>query len=552
MIRVYFLYIFLLFSCVAQGALHPTNKHTMTDEEYENYMYNVYVKNYKHPITYEKWSEKIKALSQKNHKLKYKDNLWDLSKVYFQDHLYWSKLWVANQHITNPHRIKKDNTIEFNLKNLTAVNTLEHSVDLKEQFPNVKVPPQLFTRKALSEGEIPLSLPPIHHRLSLEAFTSLNMDLLKPVAVNSQIPLPFYLSEDDVPVQGVIQGKDGYGLVATNGEDVIIFYEGELSIGQQYVVFENKGSFSPSLFRFSKGYEIEMKGHVEILGYFNKSDSLYRARVTESLSPLKEGDKITGQATVSYDFSEGSSGVVQGQIIGTPHKDRNWLDMMSFVYLDKGSQDGVNINDVYYIKMGNQRNSPYSYKPYIGKMKVVHTDQDVSTALITQSRDAIHLGDFFLPNKETVLIEESPDHESMQLEGLREEEIVDDEFSEGQFEPKERDEDLEQDFEEGKEEEEFEEELDEEQEQEEQEEEEEEEQEEFEEDDDEEEEQEPEEEELEEEEEFEEEEELDEEREEFEEEEEEFEEEEDTSGSPVPEEVEEEFEELEELEDIEE
>ena len=375
----------------------------MSDRDYEDYLHGIYKKHYKDPVPYEVWSGLVSTLPQPSHQLKYKDNLWDLSESYFKDHWLWSKLWVANEHIPNPHRIMKGDSIRFDLKTLSAVNQKGHSVDIQKQFPNVKIPLALYQKEALSIGEIPSSLPDIKDRLDPSP-PDAGFDL-EPVPMDKTALLSFYLSEEDLSGAGVVESKDGYGQAALNGEDVIISYEGEIIEEGLYTIFENRGPPVFSLFSFFgvnfKGYEIAVKGSVKIIGYVEGTDNFYRAQVVESIGSLNPGDRVMAGAIPGYTLSQkGTPGSASGKIIGSPHSGQRYFGMYAFVYLDKGLSNGVQVGDIYHVRLNKDTEIKYPYlydKPAMGKIRVVHANPDTATAVIVGLRDTIKVGDFFEP-----------------------------------------------------------------------------------------------------------------------------------------------------------
>lgn len=405
----------------AFGKALPEAVKGMSDQEYEDYLHGIYLKHYKDPVPYEVWSSLVSALPQPSHQLKYKDNLWDLSQSYFKDHWLWSKVWVANEHIANPHRIQKGDSIHFDLKTLSSVNRQGHSVDLHKQFPNVKVPPPAYQKDALSLGEIPSSLPDIKDRLDSPPDAGFD---LEPVPVDKTALLPFYLSEEDLSGQGVVKSKDGYGLSALNGEDVIVFYDGDIIEGGLYTVFENRGPpvFSLlSLFGMNfKGYEIAVKGSLRIIGYIDGTDNLYRARVVESIGPVNPGDRVMGGAIPGYILSQkGTPGSTSGKIIGSPHREQRYFGMYSFIYLDKGLLNGVQVGDIYHARLNKDTDIKYPYlydKPAMGKIRVVHANPDTATAIVVGIRDTIKIGDFFGPSSGVSAVTEGSlkDHEEIE------------------------------------------------------------------------------------------------------------------------------------------
>ncbi|MCY4512326.1 MAG: LysM peptidoglycan-binding domain-containing protein, partial [Bdellovibrionales bacterium] len=410
------------------GKALPDAVKSMSDKEYEDYLHGIYLKQYKDPVPFEVWSSLVSSLSQPSHQLQYKDNLWDLSESYFKDHWLWSKVWVANEHISNPHRIRKGDTIRFDLKTLSAVNWKSHSVDIQKQFPNIRIPAALYQKPALSKREIPASLPNIKDRLDPSP-PDAGFDL-EPVPINKNALLAFYLSEEDLSGQGVVKSKDGYGLSAMNGEDVIISYDGEVVEGGIYTIFENRGSPVFSLFSFIgvnfKGYEIVVKGSVKIMGYLEGSDSLYRARVIKSLAPINPGDRVMSGHAPRYILSQkGTHGSTKGQIIGSPHKEQKYFGMYSFVYLNRGLSNGVQVGDSYHVRLNKDTEIQYPYlydKPAVGKIRVVHANPDTSTAIVSGIRDTVKVGDFFEPSSGMSAVTDS----------LRDHEVIDGELDDGE------------------------------------------------------------------------------------------------------------------------
>ena len=392
------------------GKALPSAVKNMEDREYENYLHHIYLKHYRDPVPYGVWSGMVNSLSSKSHKLKYKDTLWDMSKTFFKDHLLWSRLWVANHHIDNPHRIQQGDSINFDAKALKSNNRF--GVNIRSQFPNVKIPPPLHQKRARSAEQIPSSLPFIKEGIEEPPETAFSPRDIQP---DKTALLPFYLSERDLSGEGRVESKDGYGLVALNGEDIIISYDGEVITGEYYTVFENRGPPVSSFFGLLnlKGYEIAVKGSIKITGYVQGSERLYRARVTQSLAPIQRGHKIMKGSAPIYTLSQkGSKGSAKGQIISSPNTNQKWLGVYSLAYLDKGFSNGVQVGDIYHVKLKQKNHFPYSYEqPDIGAIRVVHANPDTSTAIVAQARDIISIGDFFEPGAGAVEMETAPDHE---------------------------------------------------------------------------------------------------------------------------------------------
>ena len=393
----------------------------LTDEEYERHIYNIYLKHYKDPVSNSDWNEKIKSLS-KNYKLKFKDNLWDLSGSFFKNSLYWSKLWVVNPQVENPHLIYKGDFLKLDVQDLVSVNTSKYSVDIQSQFPGLVVPPQESIKGALKEADIPSSLP---YLLDFYSFDfEIDIDQLKHVEVHREVILPFYLTESPPSQVGEVIGKDGYGTIAGLGsERIVVRVEGDVSIGDTFTVFKNRGKvdgFLKSLIIDEE--EIAIKGKIKILSYVSGAETLYLASVLQPLQGIVAGDILFKGEPQVYTFSrKGPQGENSGKIIGSP-TNRLFLSLGSIVYLDKGLNSGVQAGNIFYIKANSKKNldieRPYKYDlPVIGELKIIHSATDRSTGVIVTARDYIHVGDIFSGKSDQLQdLSQSIEHEELETQ----------------------------------------------------------------------------------------------------------------------------------------
>ena len=176
------------------------DKSKMSEKEYEDYLHRIYIQNYTQPVSSEEWSGLVQGLPSKTYQLEYKDNLWDLSGKFFQNSLYWSKLWVTNSHIGNPHRIEKGDNIQFDLEALAPDSGQTGRGGAYSRF----VDDGFFqSRVTLSEQDIPASIPSLDINLSFDQF-QIDTSNLKGHQINKQAPLPYYLSEEDLSGIGEI------------------------------------------------------------------------------------------------------------------------------------------------------------------------------------------------------------------------------------------------------------------------------------------------------------------------------------------------------------
>ena len=401
----------------------------ISDAEYEKQLHNIYLKHYKEPISYTDWNSQIQDLPKK-HKLKNKDNMWDLSQSFFKNPLYWSKMWVVNPQVENPHQIYSGDFIKLDPVSLSKAPQSEFSADLEELFPELIVP-QTSSRKALKEIEFPSSLPQLNlltkeSIISAEIdFSSLNFSKPKKTA-----PAAFYLSDSTPSKQAEFVSQESYGKIfGVTGEQLILRLNQTAPVGTYFTVFKKLNSkFRLFSIRGSE-HEIQVKGILKISSYIQGSGSLYKAQVISALSPLDIKDSIFKGLPPSYSFSSQKTGSGQGLIIGSPYKNRLFLTAGSLVYLNKGQADGIYKNDSFYIQPEKTENSKFFKRPYkyesIGRLKVIALSQNKATAVILSAKDSIYIGDSFtglikatdvetIDNQELELMEEFEEVEDFQ------------------------------------------------------------------------------------------------------------------------------------------
>ena len=410
----------------------------MTDAEYENRLHNIYKKHYKEPISYDQWNNKIKNLPQ-NYQLQFKDNFWDLSGHWFQDSLYWSKLWVANPKVENPHRIFKGDLINLDIFALSQIAKSHLSADLLDQFGDLNIP-QSFSRSALEEEDFPSSLPYIPIVLPEVEFDFSQLDRFRPPY---EKPIPYYLSNQAPPKEGEIIGANSYGkFFGTTGETLILNLSHSSSKGSLYTVFETKKSF------FSADIEVQIKALLKITDFIQGS-GLYKAQVVFALDKISLNDSLFKGMPPSYNRNPTKLGKIQGLIVGSPSKSL-LASVDDFVYLNKGSADGLSVEDSFPIIPISKKNffkrPNEKTKNPVGTLKVIHTARKKSTAIILSANDSIYLGDQFTSLISHIDVEIIPKYESLEegsnlFEEIEEVETPESFIDESLQDPQEREDD---------------------------------------------------------------------------------------------------------------
>ena len=294
----------------------------MDDQEYEDYLHKIYNAHYKDPTPHSEWQEQLNALGKKRHKLRPKDTMWDVTGEFFKKPPYWSKMWVANPEVENPHRIYEGDFLNF--AKLASVNSLSHSVDVDKQFPGVTLEEKKFAKGGLRADDIPKSLPNLNssfkpHKVNFEDANSYHLEV--PAIV------PSYISNFLPSSTGYIVKKEGYGkIISTPGDRMIIRVEaGVVGSGSIFTVFKSNGAVSGWL-PLVNSKEILIKGRIKIISYITGSDKLYFAEAVDIIEKMEVDDLIYQGEPPTYVFTQrGSIGKAEGQIIGTGFKPQLFL-----------------------------------------------------------------------------------------------------------------------------------------------------------------------------------------------------------------------------------
>ena len=338
------------------------------------------------------------------------DTLWDISKVLFGDSSYWPKLWSANPAITNPHLIQPNDSLGFiygtegappSLSIITGGEQLTQTEKGIKAPSSPPIPDILKSRKIVVPSykklvpimrSIPSSLPPLY--LSGKQGTSISdMEIgFKKANVPMTGFLKYYMSDEPLSGQGVVQGKKEYGLWFHVGQIVILEMRDPVNPGQRLAVIENRGKLYSDDFgvRGPFGYQVEVQGEVQVIGRVPDSFDLYEAKVTKSLNPVTTGSVVLNSNLIQFDYkSTDLIGNVEAQIIGVPssgtHK-KKVASPYSLVFLNRGSGSGMSVGQMYTIKANPSitRQMEFGYDIKVGEMKVVYTEDRFATGVITK------------------------------------------------------------------------------------------------------------------------------------------------------------------------
>lgn len=402
--------LFLSDSLLADEGLSPT----------ERRFHNIYQKYNSRPTSEEVWEAALTKRESQEYVIVKGDTLWDISRTLFGDGFFWSKVWSLNPFITNPHQISVGQVIHFYPgQGLEAPGLI---VDKTSKAPALTMnTPLLNTKWWLSQDlpPVPVDLagvvlpPPSRHSKVLDGFpdslpnwyfqtdssqNGLPLEII-PIEQHSIInilSLPYFISEYPQAIKGTIFEIEKNAKAASERDYLFIDADEELKVGTTYTVIQKIGKIRDpeALEDYPKAYEVQ--GEIQIVGRVEK---LYKALVTLALFPLRVGANIIPGSSPKMNLTEpGELAPMQAMIIGGENDTtRSLFGPQSIVYLNRGSADGIKVNQRAPVMAVHRLRHPdskiLSNTWRLGEIKVVKVEENYSTAVVIDATEGILPGD---------------------------------------------------------------------------------------------------------------------------------------------------------------
>ena len=421
----------------------------------EERVYEIYKKYYDKPISNEAWGRLVSNRKGEIYNVQKGDNLWNLSRTFFGDGYYWTKLWSVNK-FSNPHEIAVNSQIQFfrgteqipaEIKT-TDISKSSEPVVLKNETknePQKKLPrlfvedspekqtevffPTLEDQGAFSEknkqqqsnidssllekippprtppqplGKIPPTFPTWYPGYN---YKEVRLEISKQNSalenVRKEKFQDYYLDRKGFDSIGEIQSLETVSLSSKNFPLVFLkIVKGpELPKGESFLAVESQGA----IYSQSSLETIKVYGELEIVKLLEKRKNFdfYQARIKNALSPLKKGLLLVSKAleTVSFeDESSDLSSVFGVKILGGP-KDRIGVIFaeQSTVYLDAGTSQGLTAGSVlqFYPNSKNKNLNPLLPS---GRIRLTEVGDGISLGVVTWHNGALTQGSETNPN----------------------------------------------------------------------------------------------------------------------------------------------------------
>jgi len=349
------------------------------------------------------WSLVAGQSGVRTYKTQKGDTLWDISEMLFGDGFFWSKVWSLNPEITNPHDVPPGTVLSFYHGSLSDAPILNLDKQQPEALPevlaltlNAEIPPPL------KESAPPLnSLPDSFPQWKFKKDTSIqyNLDLKKP---RSEFPSPnqylsYYAAQEEVQGEGEVLGAE-LGMESASEHQYVFVKANAHAVGQTLLAVKNLGEVEDP-YSSKKATLVQVQGLLQLIEAVDSEKGAFRALVKRTIAPIEKGAKLLSgdfpslNMTDSGSVSQASARVFGGQF----GLKRRIFGPDGILFLNQGSRSGLSegqVLNVFKSQAVRTENSPVRENPrIIGKVKVVRTTEDFSTAVVLSALEEIRVGD---------------------------------------------------------------------------------------------------------------------------------------------------------------
>lgn len=284
------------------------------------------------------------------------DTLWDISGKELSDPFLWPKVWKENPDIKNPDKIYPDQSIKIPLYLLQK--------EAKEE----PVPEPVVEEKPVQEVVKKAEPAPVK---------------LRPLVDKNLLVSAGYIA-DSVSSLGTITGSPSGKNLFGNNDLIYVKPSASVNIGDRFYIIRADKAIKHPVTKAPTGYLVEMLGVAEI-SKFEYGETI--AKILVSFRDIITGDLLDTYYDINLPIvtKPYRKPAVTGHIIAT----RNLAlinGQFDIVYIDKGSNDGLEIGDILRtVDVGK-------HKVPNGTVQVISYQANTATAVVRQSTDVITAG----------------------------------------------------------------------------------------------------------------------------------------------------------------
>ena len=337
------------------------------------------------------------------------DTLWDICARILGDPFQWPKLWSFNQYITNPHFIYPGNVVRFYA-----------GTDIEPPHFEVTRPGDAFSGlegeapfSELASGEMgnggqeeaslgdpfaqDLGIPTAGGPLSAPAFGFDSLDISK-TSYTVNLRQEGFIAETKIASLGEVHKAESPVAHLSKDDEVYLRFRAgaqSVKVGSRFTVYRQIRRVRHPINKKQLGYLIKILGEVDIVEI--NENGIVTGLITASFDSISRGDPVTEWVELIKKVNPTPSAVrLTGFVIDSMNGGSMMIAQRDVLYIDRGAKDGVRIGNIMeVIRSGDGITGEGNRLPdeVIGKLIIIGTRANTSTAVVTQTVDALHRGD---------------------------------------------------------------------------------------------------------------------------------------------------------------
>ncbi len=301
------------------------------------------------------------------------ENLWKITEKYLNDPFKWVEIWKINPDVKDPHWIYPGRKIKIPSK-MGKKESVQEILPIKEEKPIVK---------EIVIWEKDAAMVDVEGDKKIKKYI-VNIDQLNRLDYYTKMPLKnnFVLLRTD---DNVILGSSGRKYFIDGGS-----IHG-IEMGKRFKVVKKPRILKDKETGNEYGYIYPVAGIIEISEVYPQISAGY---IIESFIEITQGDLLAPVEKVTNPeiIIKKSKVFLEGKIIDIADN-HIFVQNRDFVFLDRGSKDGLEKGDILKI----EKFIPHVKENLkdVGRMVVINSFDDVSIAYVLEIRDVIEIGSRF-------------------------------------------------------------------------------------------------------------------------------------------------------------
>jgi len=349
--------------------------------------------------------EKERQIEDEEYTVKKGDTLWDISSSFLKDPFQWPKLWKVNPYIINPDLIYPGNKIR--LIPLEPVKTgekgkeagVEAALSVPEDLPVEKLqkPEEEKQEVAAKEAVVETQQPPLPLAIFEEKPASQVVKLASFMMEKHGL-----ISVKEREGVGIILGSQEEQLLQSQGDIVYVSFAKGIEVKQsdKFTIFTVAGEIKHPVTDKSVGFLTDTLGILEVVKV--EPGGVISAWIEKSYKEIVKGAKLKRyEPPVREVVLKKAEKVIDGFIVASL-EGKVGVAENDIVYLDKGESSGLEQgNTMSIFRPTRTVSDPLSKEDKtitfpsaeLGKLIIIHTEENTSAAFIIESRQVIYKGD---------------------------------------------------------------------------------------------------------------------------------------------------------------